>query len=397
MFEYIGLNDIKDNIKKNIENYVQYNNENATVMNIIHLQIGSYMYPVNYNLNTPRNHEYPKIVELLHHNPDELIDHNILDEHQKLQINQISYMIDGAYLTSNSVNGYPAYLQTGLINKFPFGTSILHPVVVHDMISEENVDDLISYILDMRDHSIIINIMDFTSYVCKKLFVKNKSNKVHITFPSCMAIDNKMKYLPCIKEEVVSQIPPNIVPATFSWYNYKYDMYLLKNHNEVCIRLLDINFYYNLFNFLNANYLEFLLYNRLLGIYKLWCLMGYTNDNQLSDGTIVNFSKISYNQFNDLWKNNDEFRNMFLYKVDNYFSENIRCFIDYFIDKHCKKEEPQTNNDFINMLRIESYYILGLVADCKSKQKQQHLYKTIKSTIMKYTLAEILREEGVEL
>ena len=398
MMEYIDISEIKDNMLSHLE---------KDSLNIIHLQIGSFMYQLNSGFSTPRNHEFPKIIELLHNEPFSLIDPFIMDdlEASRFEINQISYMIDGAYLNSKNINGYPHNIE--LVKNS--GKAILNPVVVQNMISEEKVIELLQFI-ETLEYNILVNIMDFTSYVCKRLFVENQSNKVHITFPSCLANDSKSKYIPCITKAnstTISPLPlqlslqlPLPLPSLhskFRWINHRDDNILLKETSLLTISFLDINYFYNMINFLRENRIEFILYNRLLGLYKLWVLMGYSNDNKLTDGTIINFSKITYNQFYNLWKTNPEFEEMVVSKIDNYFKENIRAFLNNFTDKYCEMNYEGNNNDFIRLMRTESYNILGMIGECKSKQYMKKMNDILSGTVMKYTLGDILREEGVEM
>lgn len=377
-FIYYTIPKFRDNILQNL---------NKGSLNIIHFQIGSRLYhPPNSLPNNHYNHEYPKIIDFIHNKPSEVIDPQIFYSNKDLTINQISYMIDSAYSIEKKILGYPDDFQ------FKNGKCNLQPVIMPSNITYEELNDIIKYISGLEEYKILINIIDFTSSISKELFATNKSNKIHITFPNCLANDTDIKYIPTITEDF------DIIPNGIRWVNYRDDSHLLNEFHMTTIKLSDVNYYHNMYNFLMANNLEFLLYNRLLGCYKLWALIGYTNDNTLSNGDIINFNKLTSNEILELLKYNEEFKNLVLSRTDNYFYHNIMLFLEYFINKYYGNiQNNSIYNNLDKLLKIEAFDILELIYLCKSKEDEKIIRSKIEPELTKYKLSQFIREECVSI
>lgn len=378
MFNIVEIDGIKSNIEQNII---------PNALNIIHFQIGSFMSEQclkTMDINNYRNHEYPKIIELLHNNPENIINSEIIKT--GLSVNQISYMIDQGYKNNINIFGYSKNL---VLEK---EKNKLIPNIVPDNITIECIEDILAFInvIEKKNENvyILINIMDFTSYVSKKLFVNNESNKIHITFPNCLAIDSKFKYIPVIKLQ-----DNNNKKLKVRWINFRDDESLLLETTKININFLDINYYYNLYNFLIENRLEYILYNGLLGLYKLWVLTAYTNDKTLPNGITINLSKIKYNEFADLWNFNKDFQYEILNRIDSYFTLNVKSFINYFVKKYDSKLQP--DNDMITIFRIEAHYLLEQLSICKPDIKL--FYNNLPNLIVRFNIGDLLKEQNIEL
>ena len=139
--------------------------------------------------------------------------------------------------------------------------------------------------------------------------------------------------------------------------------------------------------------MEYILYNRLLGLYKLWVLTAYTNDNILPDGTIINFSKIKYNEFVVLCATNNYFKLEIFKRVDSYFKHNIEYFIYYFVEKY--NPETQISNNIIYIFKLEAYDILNEISISKTDIKKFII--SLNGSIGRHNLGDLLKEQHIEI
>lgn len=327
-----------------------------------------------------RNHECSKLVENLLFNPEmqlspQLIKNNLKDN--CITIRQVLVLIDPSYKHKPSPCGL-----LSVIKDLPLDLtiehnlehlninikSVLEPIIVPDDINEDQLLEIIKTLKPFRQfYSLLVNILDCSSVVCKNIYANSidRSNCInddytwiHITNPKCLLNDEELQYMPIImnrekdrekdrenKSEInnLSLFTRNTYDVR--WANYNDDSHLI----DELLNNYDTDkcpYSTNLYNFIITLYkVDTTLYS-LISLFKLWGFTTYTSDYTFNNNyeynlslniskkeIVVNFSKLSFEDFATYWLKYKEFRELSLFKhcYDNFI---FNKFINYFIKKY---------------------------------------------------------------
>ena len=368
-----------------------------------------------------------------------------LTSHTELTIRQVLVLIDSSYLHHPELHGLlseisvlqPDLTITNLIEHNEFRNtkviSKLEPVVIPCDILEEQVESLLKIIKSLRQfYSIIVNIMDCSSRVLNKMFIdricdsdestestesteSNESNYeswIHLTKPECLILDDKLQYNPIITIDNTfeSQFAYK-KPFNIRWCNYKDDSKLLddlKTVYDVC------PYSRNTYNFITTLYKVSTLEYMVFGIFKLWGFTTYTMDyhfdfengipinnnshnpnpnpnpnsnpnpnihNIHNNDIIVNFSKLSFEEFSRYWMLQKGFKELPIFNYD--YDIKIICkFIDYFVNKYRNKTGISylgINPSIVDFLKLETYEIFENLA--KYNDNNNKYFENIKKEV----------------
>ena len=294
--------------------------------------------------------------------------------------------------------------------------SILEPIIVPCNISEKHVLELIKSLELFRTiYPMIINIMDCSSNTCPNIYsdsIGSIDNWIYITKPKCLIDDSELQYIPMLTvynelndlnisgssiafaNIVTSVAAPSvasssaapsapIAPNVFElgslftynklnvrWINYKDDSIIINNISNA----IYTNCIYskNLYDYVSRIYKVETFEYSLFSINKLWGITTYTsnyiinykeitsNRFETSKDIIVNFSKLSFEEFAKYWKCK-ECRELPPFNCDYDFI--IFCkFIDNFIRKYSNSigySYVGLNPSIVDFLKVEAFEIFN--------------------------------------
>lgn len=358
----------------NLKSIKQLSIPHELSINVISIIVGSFVGYANLHNSDnkyQRNHECPTFVNNLLQTPASQLSPSVLEhiEHNNVEtinINQYLYLIDPMYsreeheipygLASvySSVLKNPIISTSGIIkhdqllSKNIKYNSFLEPYIIPDNIDELQIESIIEKIQNARDRDrdnyLLINIMDCTSNVLRKLWIQNTEPNVYLAMPDCLAIDNLPMYKPVI---------------TFSdshewtgcrWINWNRDKDMMTLYKA---------FSPHTYEFLIHNYKRMVLETYFIPICKILGRMRISLEYKINADRSIIFSQMTFPEFKYLWTQERAlFVPLFISFMDSYYKWNYYKFIDILINENIFNEE-------LSMQRILLSYLETHLAQLK--------------------------------
>jgi hypothetical protein len=323
-------------------------------LDIWHIIVGSYMQSVDFNDPEnihPRNHECPKLVQNLMHNPGSQLSPAIIDAiihmgckniniHQHLMLIDIMYSKEDKTSIVGLSTVYPTFLTEEILTIqgiTPISDhdcinykSVLEPVIipcdVTEMQVKEFIEDIDSFSARRQvNHFKLINIMDCTSHTMRHTWVNNTRLNVYQAIPDCFANDAAITYLPIISG---SNKPKDCDgkddghSIKVHWCNWN-----IEKDNLPIYRDISPNTYRFITNMYRRRFAEIYL----VGWLKISSRIRVKLDYKLSNGTVFQYNRLTLDDFMALWTM-PEFQRMVMNYMDSLFEYNVLLFIELFLD-----------------------------------------------------------------
>ena len=332
---------------------------------VVSIIIGSFVNRVDF-AESPRNHECPTFVKNLLQNPGNQLSPAFLEEYTRqmqnalhtLNINQYMFLIDPMYsqeqytVPLGLASVYPSVLYNPIIATNGIITndgllpapikynSSLEPYIIPCDIDECEVGNIIAKFQTLGAGSILINLMDCTSNTLRRLWMQNTAPNVYLAMPDCLAKDNTPMYMPVITYAT------DAVPGC-RWINWTLD-----KEFTLVYKLISPHTY----EFLIHNYKRQVLETYFIPISKILSRMRVTLEYKLGDGALgddksIVFSRMSFQEFRDLWIHHASFAPLFISFMDGYYKWNYNKFIEILLETHSASDEPSMQKILLGYLK----------------------------------------------
>jgi hypothetical protein len=345
------------------------------------------------DLDSPyhRNHEYSKFCRSVFEDPLSRISPEMIEyisRFEMVDIHQYNILIDPCYSPTapfakqGILHGLKMYfpsLSFPVENNMTFQhndtqvtaiSSSMDILIVADSVTHNDIYNYLSIIESLREIMFVdylVNILDCTSYMLRDFWVNNCSNKIWISTPECMLLDDQLKYNPMLtiskskSKSKLTEVKHHNMGSDIElrWVSFVEDELEFTNLESI-IDIADqtthkVNIL-NMYEFLKNDMKIKLLENDILALIKLLALETYTLNFKLSDTTEFRISNITYAQFTDLWRSNKLFSERILNLIDPYFKGNVTKFITKFL----VKLEQRLLDDTIKMSQLYQEEINGI-------------------------------------
>lgn len=326
-----------------------------------------------------RNHEYSKFCRSVFEDPLTRISPEMMEyisRFEMVDIHQYVILIDPCYnptapfAKQGILHGLKMYfpsLSFPVENNMSFNhndsqittiSSSMDILIIADSVTHNDIYNYLSIIESFREIMFVdylVNILDCTSYMMRDFWINNSSNKIWISTPECLLLDEQLKYNPMLtisKSKLTDAKRLRIgSDIELRWVSFVEDELEFANLESI-IDIADqtthkVNIL-NMYEFLKNDMKIKLLENDILALCKLLALETYTLNFKLSDNTEFIISNITYTQFTDLWHSNKLFSERILNLIDPYFKGNVIKFINKFL----AKLEQRQLNDTIKMSQL---------------------------------------------
>jgi hypothetical protein len=355
-----------DEIVDNLQTMKQLSIPDELSINVVSIIIGSYVSKLDFNDPTnqyPRNHECTAFTRNLLKNPGDQLSPSILEHVRQskvsgININQYMFLIDPMYSNPENavphglVSEYPSIMYNPIISEngvithddlLPFSiryNSILETCIIPDNIDDEKVNTIIARFRSHAKDSILINLMDCTSYTLRKMWVQNDIPNVYLANPCCFAIDTNPMYKPVITYSC------SVEQCGYRWINYNLDKDMAPVY-----QLISPHSY----EFLIHNYKRIVLEKYFLPIFKILSLMRISLEYTLKSGYKFYFDKMSFREFIHLWSQhheNADFKELFISFMDGYYKWNYYNFISMLLAEYSDSDESSMQKILLRYLEI---------------------------------------------
>jgi hypothetical protein len=330
-------------------------NPNELSINVVSFIIGSYASKVDFenpSNSYSRNHECTSFACNLLQNPVGQLSPSFLEYARQsntntININQYMFLIDPMYskqehaIPHGLASKYPSIMYNPIISVSGFimqdnllpspiaYNSILEPCIIPEDIDEKMIQSIIERFQTIGNGKILINLMDCTSYVLRKMWVENNIPNIYLATPDCLARDNTPMYMP-----VITYSSPSGCADKWSgcrWINWNLDKDM-----ATLYQLISPHTY----EFIIHNYKRIVLETYFMPICKILSRMRVTKEYKFQNGTAFRFDKMSFLEFRHLWNHvHVEFRDMFISYMDEYYKWNYYKFISILLKDHSITDE----------------------------------------------------------
>lgn len=314
-----------------------------------------------------RNHEYPLFCRAFFEDPLSRISPQMMEyitRFEMLDFRQYIILIDPCYSPSSPnadrgiLHGLKKYfpaLSFPLENNSTYQhndsqitvvSSLLDVLIVAESVTHNDIYNYLGIIESLREimyTDYLVNILDCTSYMLRDFWVNNSNNKIWLSTPECMLLDNQLKYNPMLtitapklSQSQPQQQPqlPNALNITLRWVSFEEDHAELPNLEAIIDIAKDTSHnanIKNMYEFLKDDMKTNLLQTDILALVKLLSLETYTLRFKLADTTEFQLSNITYATFSELWRINKLFSIRVLDLIDPYFKGNVAKFAKKFL------------------------------------------------------------------
>jgi len=306
---------------------------------VVSIIVGSFVHKGDF-AESRRNHECPAFVKNLLETPGLQLSPALLEHVRQhnigtININQYMFLIDPMYsqeqhaVPHGLVSVYPSVLYNPIIAANGVITndemhikynSFIAPYITPHNIDERGVHNIIAKFQTLECGSLLINLMDCTSNTLRRLWMQNTAPNVYLAMPDCLAKDDTPMYMPVI----------TYATTGLRWINWALD-----NEFALVYQLISPRTY----KCLTHNYKRQVLEIYLIPISKILSRMRVTLEYKLDDGTCIIFSRMSFQEFRDLWIHRASFAPLFISFMDEYYKWNYYKFIDILLDTHSDNKE----------------------------------------------------------
>lgn len=398
-----------DSIVDNLQAMKQLSIPKVLSINVVSIIVGSFVNMVDFDrgmldipsqqdpYHPPRNHECSAFVRNLLQNPGSqfapaFLEHLWQNKMDTININQYMFLIDPMYSQEQNTipNGlasvFPSILHNPIISTNGFivndallpapiiYNSFLEPYIIPHDVDEVCVDNIIAQFQTLGSSSLLINLMDCTSNILRKLWVQNTNTNVYLAMPDCLAKDNTPMYMPVITYAT------DAVGAAIGcrWVNWALD----KEFTSL-FELISPHTY----EFLIHNYKRMAIETYFIPICKILSRMRVSVEYELDDIKSIVFSKMSFQEFKYLWiHKREKFAPLFMSYMEPYYKWNHYKFIEILIASHSDSEEP-------SMQKILQRYIEEHLQQLKAFFPTETI-RTYGDTNVHLLITSYLRENG---
>lgn len=338
---------------------------NELSINIINIIVGSFVCKQDFDnpdQNTPRNHEYPAFVHNLLAKPGSQLSPAFLEHIQqsritKVNFNQYMFLIDPMYgreeysVPYGLVSAHPSIMYNPIISNSGFiqhdellhipveYNSFLEACIVPYDIEELHVLKMINQFQSLvaPNNSLLINIMDCTSNILRKMWMQNNEPNIYLAMPDCLARDNATMYMPVITYTTQDKYDNHdFNKGAWSGCGCRWINWNLDKDNAPVFQLFSPNTYQFLINNCKRQTLE----TYFIPISKMLGRMRVSIEYNLKNGITFRFNKMTFQDFKDLWQNHhSEFSQLFISFMDGYFKWNYCKFIEILLADYANTEE----------------------------------------------------------
>jgi len=385
---------------------------------IYHFIVGSYTMEENINNPNPklkRNHEFPQVVKNLLYNPELQFSPEMreyISHYENFTIIQKLILIDPMYEKNQNIVGLQKeiiqrneLIQDGKIikeyeiqhNEFKKTKiqSSLEPIVIPNDIDEKQVIELIKIITryaNSKQITVLVNLIDCSSRTLPHLYIHNQNPFVYLSTPDCLLQDDTIQYMPVITIQEDDKHHHHQI----RWCNYETDYKAIEDYKTVMDICKNARITYNfLINIFKRKKIEI----DLLTIYKFLGILSVTKEYQLSNGKCFAFSRLTFPDFVELWKQGDisisiSFQNIFLGSFDQYFKENIKMYINTLTSKPQLLGQMNVFSSIKDILFLEAWNILRQLKEYFPDDEKIHLPENY-LLVDRFKIRDYLEDNGV--